>query len=68
MEGFGALIEIKKPCYLKELFSQNSTLRILILMAFLDTVACMDEDSARAGDSAELLSSLVFSKTFCNKM
>jgi len=33
-------------------------------MAFFDAVDCKDEDSARAGDSAEQLSSVIFSNTF----
>jgi len=33
-------------------------------MAFFYAVICIDEDSIKAGDSDELLLSLIFSKTF----
>jgi len=44
--------------------SQSTTLIISLLMAVFDAVACMNEDSDRAGDSAEQLSSLILSNTF----
>jgi len=55
MEGIWAFFEIKMSCYLKEIFSQSTTLITLLLMAFLDSVTYRDEDSARSTQLTLLL-------------
>jgi len=49
---------------LERIICPNTIFRILLLIAFFYAVTCMNEDAASAGDSAEQMSSLIFSNTF----